>query len=351
MPRLKIFNASKSFGEKRVIDGISLESSDGELVVILGPSGCGKSTLLRLITGLEELDDGEIFIGEKRVDELPPQKRNVALVFQNYALYPHMTVEQNLAFPLKVAKMRRKEIKDRVLNVATMIGMADRLDARPAELSGGQRQRVALGRAIVREPDLFLLDEPLSNLDAELRTRMRREIVQLQKKLGTTLVHVTHDQTEALTMADRLVVMNEGKIVQTGTVREIYDQPADMFVASFVGTPKINLIDGFVSDTVIQPFNISTVFIPGKYRLREIVMGIRAEHLHVEADGKFGGKVAAVEYLGSKSILTVKHHDQFLFVQSDRNDFGVGDQVKFTVNPEDVLLFDKITGVNVRAQG
>ncbi|MCP4706821.1 MAG: ABC transporter ATP-binding protein, partial [candidate division Zixibacteria bacterium] len=241
MPRLNIKALDKNFSDTKVLDNINIETLDGELVVILGPSGCGKSTLLRLIAGLEDPDEGEIWIGKNRVDNLPPRKRNVALVFQNYALYPHMTVKQNLAFPLKVDKVNKKEIHERVVATATMIGLSDRLDSRPAELSGGQRQRVALGRAIIRKPDLYLLDEPLSNLDAALRNKMRRELVEIQRTLGTTTVYVTHDQTEALTMADRLVVIEKGKIRQIGTVEEIYNKPADIFVASFVGTPKINI--------------------------------------------------------------------------------------------------------------
>jgi len=347
MPRLNIVNVSKSFGDRKIIDGISFKTEDGELVVILGPSGCGKSTLLRLITGLEDPDEGEIYIGSNRVDRLPPRKRNVALVFQNYALYPHMTVEQNLAFPLKVAGAPKKDIKKRVRDVAAMIGMDDRLEARPSQLSGGQRQRVALGRAIVRQPDMYLLDEPLSNLDAELRTRMRREIVQLQRSLGTTTIHVTHDQTEALSMADRLVVMNEGKIRQIGTVHEVYNRPADMFVASFVGTPKINMIDAEVREGLIKPFDISEVFIPDKYRLREIVIGIRPEHIIADPNGKFGGEVEIVEYLGNRNILTVKFLDQTLLVQTDISGFKAGDRIRFSIDDRDVILFDKETGIGL----
>jgi len=347
MPYLNIVNASKSFAGKKVLDEVSLKTDDGELVVILGPSGCGKSTMLRLITGLEELDSGEIYIGEKRVDGLPPRKRNVALVFQNYALYPHMTVEHNLAFPLKVAGVSKKDIRIRVTEVAEMIGMADRLDSRPSQLSGGQRQRVALGRAIVRQPDMYLLDEPLSNLDAELRTRMRREIVQLQKNLGTTTIHVTHDQTEALSMADRLVVMNEGKIRQIGTVEEVYNRPADMFVASFVGTPRINMMETTVHDGLIKPFDISEVLIPEKYRLREIVLGIRPEHIIPDPEGRFGGEVKMVEYLGSRNILTVDFLGQDVLVQTDIVGFKGGEKFRFAIDKENVILFDKETGIGL----
>jgi len=344
MARLKIINLSKSFGDKKIIDGISLEASDGELVVVLGPSGCGKSTLLRLITGLEVIDNGEIYIGDNKINDLPPRKRNIALVFQNYALYPHMTIEKNLAFPLKVARLPKKEIKKRVAEVASMIDLGDRLKSRPAELSGGQRQRVALGRAIIRQPDMFLLDEPLSNLDAELRTRMRREIVELQKKLGVTTIHVTHDQTEALTMADRMVVMNEGRICQIGTVKDIYDKPADLFVASFVGTPAINLIDGSVDKGLVKPFDISAVFVPEKYRLREITLGLRPEHIKIDSEGPFGGEVLMSEYLGNRVIVKIRFLENNLLLLSESDKYKPGNNIRFSINTDKIIVFDNETG-------
>lgn len=344
MPRLNIKSLDKNFSGTKVLDNINIETKDGELVVILGPSGCGKSTLLRLIAGLENPDEGEIWIGDHRVDNLPPRKRNVALVFQNYALYPHMSVRQNLAFPLKVAKVNKKEIHERVLTTATMIGLSDRLESRPAELSGGQRQRVALGRAIIRQPDLYLLDEPLSNLDADLRNRMRRELVEIQRNLGTTTVYVTHDQTEALTMADRLVVIDKGKIRQIGTVEQIYNKPADIFVASFVGTPKINLIDGFISGGTIKPFNISTIFIPSDYKSREVTIGIRPEDIFLDKDSNLEGKIISVEYLGDRSLLSLKYSDYFLTISSEPDKFTVGDKITFSIKPERSFLFNKQTG-------
>lgn len=348
MPRLKVVNVTKSYKDQFTIDGISFETNEGELLVILGPSGCGKSTLLRLITGLEDIDDGMIYIGSKRVDTLPPRKRNVALVFQNYALYPHMTVEQNLAFPLKIAKMSKRETKERVVQTAEMIGLGDRLKSRPAELSGGQRQRVALGRAIIRQPDLYLLDEPLSNLDAELRTRMRREIVRLQKSLGTTLIHVTHDQIEALTMADRIIIMNEGRLVQIGPVREVYDKPADLFVASFVGTPAINLMDASVNEAIIRPFDIPAVMIPQKYRLRELVIGIRPEDIIADGEGKFRGEIKTVEYLGSRNILTVDYLDHTILIRTDYDEYKAGDSLRFSIKNDRLMMFDKETGQNLQ---
>ena len=221
MAGLTLKNISKSFGALKVLDDISLELADGELLVLLGPSGCGKSTLLRLIAGLESSDEGEIYLNDKRIDHLLPKKREVAMVFQNYALYPHMTVFKNLAFPLKVSGVSREEISERVEKVAAMLGLGEKLGDKPGQLSGGQRQRVALGRAIIRKPSIFLLDEPLSNLDADLRARMRLEIVKLQKEIKTTAIHVTHDQAEALTMADRIALLNEGKLLQVGTPEEL----------------------------------------------------------------------------------------------------------------------------------
>jgi len=344
MPRLKLFSIDKSFSGKKVLENISLETDDGELVVILGPSGCGKSTILRLIAGLETPDEGEIWIGDRRVDKLAPRKRNVALVFQNYALYPHMTVEQNLAFPLKVAKINRKEIREKILATSTLIGLSDRLDAKPLELSGGQRQRVALGRAIIREPDMYLLDEPLSNLDADLRTRMRRELVDLQRTLGTTTIYVTHDQTEALTMADRLVVIESGKIRQIGTVEDIYNKPADIFVASFVGTPKINLIEGHISGGTIKPFNFSKVFIPASYLAPEVIIGIRPEDVVIDDDGRFAGTVDSIEYLGDKNIVTVKYLTHKLTIATDPRKFAIDDIVRFNIRSGKPLFFNKKTG-------
>jgi len=345
MPAIRIIRAEKAFDGNRVLENINLHTADGELVVILGPSGCGKSTLLRLIAGLEQLDAGEIWIGERRVDTMAPRKRNVALVFQNYALYPHMSVEQNLAFPLKIAGVDRKEIKNRVLHTATLIDLVDRLNARPAELSGGQRQRVALGRAIIREPDLFLWDEPLSNLDADLRRKMRRELVDLQKKLGTTTIHVTHDQTEALTMADRLVVIDAGKIRQVGPVDEVYHHPSDLFVASFLGTPKINVLTGWISNNLVKPFDLSVVHIPNDYSDREVTIGIRPEDILAGEDGIFAGEVVAEEYLGGSSVITVAYMNHHLTLLVEPNAYTVGDTIRFSVRINRVHLFDRETGV------
>ncbi len=345
MPSLSLISISKSFSGTEVLKDISVEVKEGELVVILGPSGCGKSTLLRLIAGLEDVDKGEIYIGQDRVDNIAPRHRNVALVFQNYALYPHMTVEKNLAFPLKIAKMSRSEIREKVKQTAELLGLSDRIKNYPGQLSGGQRQRVALGRAIIREPDLFLLDEPLSNLDADLRTRMRREIVSLQKKLGVTTVHVTHDQVEALTMADRIIVLDSGKIRQIGTVNEIYRQPADLFVASFVGTPKINLVNGWVSEGLIKPFGISTVFIPSQYELREFLVGVRPEDIFIRDNGQYSGIINSIEFLGDRSVLTVEYLDNILTILTEPSQYSAGQEIRFDIPAEKVHIFDKNSGL------
>jgi ABC-type sugar transport system ATPase subunit len=342
MPVLKIESLTKSFNGKKILDNITLSTGDGELVVILGPSGCGKSTILRLIAGLEEADSGRIFIGERQVDTLSPQARNVALVFQNYALYPHMSVAQNLAFPLKVAGYKKDEIKEKVKNTAAMIGLLERLDARPSELSGGQRQRVALGRAIIRKPDIYLLDEPLSNLDADLRQRMRREIVELQKKLGTTTIYVTHDQTEALTMADRLAVIESGVIRQIGTPEEVYNHPVDIFVASFLGTPKINLIEGTIVDNQIMPFGWPVSMLPSSFAGKDkFIIGIRPEDILISAGGDYSGTIKSLEYLGDRAVAAVESKGFNLTAVTEPDRIEPGNNIKFAVNKEKLLFFEK----------
>ena len=233
----------KSFGELEIIRGVDLDIADGEFIVFVGPSGCGKTTLLRLLAGLEHLTSGEIFIGGNDVSDMPARDRNIAMVFQNYALYPHMTVAQNMGFGLKLRGMPKAEREERVLAAARLLNLADLLERKPRQLSGGQRQRVAMGRAIVREPDVFLMDEPLSNLDAQLRAQMRKEIKDLQHRLSTTMIYVTHDQVEAMTMADRIVVINKGEIQQFGTPSELFERPANQFVAGFIGSPGMNFVD------------------------------------------------------------------------------------------------------------
>ena len=242
MANLKINSLNKSFGTTNVINDISFEVKEGEFCILLGPSGCGKTTVLRLIAGLESQDEGEIFIGDKEVSNLTPKERDIAMVFQSYALYPHMSVYDNMAFSLNMQKKARQEIDNKVRETAALLGMEELLDRKPKELSGGQRQRVAIGRSIVRDPKLFLFDEPLSNLDAKLRSSMRVELARLHETLKATTVYVTHDQVEAMTLGEKIIVFDKGKIQQTGTPDDIYNRPANLFVASFIGTPQINLV-------------------------------------------------------------------------------------------------------------
>ena len=248
MAGLSIQGARKRFGTTEVLKGVSIDVADGEFTVIVGPSGCGKSTLLRSVAGLEELTGGSIVIGDRDVTDLPPSERGIAMVFQSYALYPHLTVRENMAFGLKIAKMAKTEIAEAVRRAAEILNIETLLDRKPAELSGGQRQRVAIGRAIVRQPQIFLFDEPLSNLDADLRVRMRYEFASLHRQLGTTTLYVTHDQVEAMTLADRIIVLRDGRIEQVGTPRELYARPANIFVAQFLGTPRMNILPATMAD-------------------------------------------------------------------------------------------------------
>ena len=348
MSNLTLRNITKRFGDLLVLDDINLDINDGELLVMLGPSGCGKSTVLRLIAGLEEVDRGEIFIDGKRVEKLRPRDRNVALVFQNYSLYPHMTVAKNLAFPLKVAKKSREEIRKRVESVAEVLGLEGRLNDKPGQLSGGQRQRVALGRAIIREPLVFLLDEPLSNLDADLRVRMRREIVALQRQQGRPMIHVTHDQTEALTMADRIALLNEGHIEQLGTPEELYSKPATRFVAEFIGTPKISMVSALIEDKRVIPFGFIA---PGAILSQvggegALLVGVRPEAVELCANGEYSAEVTACEYLGDHIVVTLNYqgHD-LLSLKAPISPPAVGQTVRFTVEQEALLYFRADNGV------
>ena len=288
MGKIQLRQVRKSFGDVHVIPGIDLDIEDGEFVVFVGPSGCGKSTLLRLIAGLEDTTSGTISIDGQDATELPPAKRGLAMVFQSYALYPHMSVKKNIMFPLKMAGMDPAEAEKRVANAAKVLNLTNYLDRRPGQLSGGQRQRVAIGRAIVREPSAFLFDEPLSNLDAALRVNMRQEISELHQSLKTTMIYVTHDQVEAMTMADKIVVLNAGRIEQVGSPLELYRSPANTFVAGFIGSPKMNLITGAEA---------------AKHGAATI--GVRPEHLDIVADGPWQGVVGLSEHLGSDTFLKV----------------------------------------------
>ncbi len=307
MAGLTIEQAVKSYGTTQVLKGVSLTVADGEFCVIVGASGCGKSTLLRAIAGLDQLDSGTISIGDRRVDQLPPAQRGIAMVFQSYALYPHLSVYENMAFALRLAKRPAREINEAVRRASNILGLDDYLERKPAALSGGQRQRVAIGRAIVRQPDVFLFDEPLSNLDASLRNRMRFEFAALHKTLGTTTVYVTHDQVEAMTLADRIVVMREGRVEQVGTPGDLYDHPANQFVAGFLGSPQMNFLSGEVVDDgaegralllaggerIALPVNSATAL------GAPLTIGVRPEHWRATSDAGLAVRANFIERLGS----------------------------------------------------
>ena len=303
MASVSLRNIVKRYGTAEVVHGIDLEIAHNEFVVLVGPSGCGKSTTLRMIAGLEEISDGEIRIGGARVNELPPRKRNISMVFQNYALYPHMSVRENLGFSLKIAGKPRDEVNTAVDEAAGILGLARLMDRTPAELSGGQRQRVAMGRAIVRHPDAFLFDEPLSNLDAKLRTQMRTEIKKLHQKVQTTIVYVTHDQVEAMTLADRIVIMRDGHIVQAGTPLDVFERPVDTFVATFIGSPPMNLVAGTVRDGSIVFSDGHCVPVPPEFadsvqNDARVQFGFRADVLMPEGHALPGGGAIANLELG-----------------------------------------------------
>jgi multiple sugar transport system ATP-binding protein len=316
MAEVVLEHVDKIFGPVHVIKSVDLSIADGEFCVFVGPSGCGKSTLLRLVAGLEDATNGTIRIGGRDVTRLPPARRGVAMVFQSYALYPHMKVADNITFGLKTAKTEKGETALRLQRAAKMLQLENLLDRKPAQLSGGQRQRVAIGRAIVREPQVFLFDEPLSNLDAALRTQMRIEIGGLHKELGATMIYVTHDQVEAMTMADKIVVLNAGRVEQVGAPLELYHQPANLFVAGFIGSPKMNLIKTRVTDaggglTRVELPGGSEIGVPSQgARLQKgqpVVLGVRPEHLSIgnSVDGQIPGRVRLTEHLGAETILYV----------------------------------------------
>ncbi|EYD71341.1 ABC transporter ATP-binding protein [Limimaricola hongkongensis] len=327
MGRITLDKVTKKFGDVEVIPPLDLTINDGEFVVFVGPSGCGKSTLLRLIAGLEDVTDGEIRIDGKPATDLPPAKRGLAMVFQSYALYPHMSVRKNIAFPMKMAGMPEDEQKRRIENAARALNLTDYLDRRPGQLSGGQRQRVAIGRAIVREPAAFLFDEPLSNLDAALRVGMRMEISELHKKLDTTMIYVTHDQVEAMTMADKIVVLRAGNIEQVGSPLELYRNPRNTFVAGFIGSPKMNLIEGAEA----KKHDAATI-------------GVRPEHIDVSAsEGAWKGRIGVAEHLGSDTFFHV--HDtglaETLTIRAGGEvDLHHGDTVFLTPQADKIHRFD-----------
>ena len=362
MAQVTIQNLYKSFGPVDVIHGVDIEISDGEFVVLVGPSGCGKSTLLRMIAGLESVTAGAIRIGDRIVNNLPPAERDIAMVFQSYALYPHKTVAANLAFALKLRKIDPATVKKRVRETAEILGLTPYLDRYPRQLSGGQRQRVAMGRAIVRDPRVFLFDEPLSNLDAKLRLQMRTEIKELHQRLKTTTIFVTHDQVEAMTMADKIVVMDDGRIEQVGSPMELYDHPKNVFVAKFIGSPAMNLIQGTVRRGGALGDGASGGGALGVeahgYRLpvsaesgvgdgRSVIYGIRPEHLEIADDG-FPARVSVVEPTGSETIVFLRFGEtDIVAVFRDWHDFKPGQTVHLRPRAERAHLFDAATGARL----
>lgn len=361
MAKVVLKGICKQYGAVEVVKDFNLEINDQEMVVFVGPSGCGKSTTLRMIAGLEDISSGEIYIGDRLVNDLAPKDRNIAMVFQNYALYPHMTVYENMAFSLKIKKMSKIEIDKRVKEAAQILQMENLLNRKPKELSGGQRQRVAMGRAMVREPAVFLMDEPLSNLDAKLRVAMRSEITRLHHRLKTTTIYVTHDQTEAMTMGDRIVVMKDGIIQQVDTPMNLYRKPQNLFVASFIGNPAMNFITAVVKFENKKCYiagNGFQVEVPGglvdpleKYRDKEVVFGIRPENIYDEAiametysQAIITARVEVVELLGAETILHLDLAGKvFLARVSSSNSYKVGAEVKMALNMNHMHIFDLIT--------
>ena len=354
MAYVEIRSATKSFGEAAVIHGVDLEIEERELCVFVGPSGCGKTTLLRLIAGLEELDDGEIHIGGERIDRLPPSRRGIAMVFQNYALYPHMSVFENMSFGLRLARADKAFIRERVEEAAEVLQISELLERRPRELSGGQRQRVAIGRAIVREPKVFLFDEPLSNLDARLRVRMRVELAGLHRRLKATMIHVTHDQVEAMTMANRIVVLNGGRVEQIGRPLELYQAPRNRFVAGFIGSPAMNFLDGRIASLRRRRVDVdlggggrvAVCCTPraGAVEGAPVTLGVRPEALGPggEGDSAIAGKVCTVERLGGETYIylgTAEGHELTVHVPGDRV-VAPGEEIAIGLHADRCHLFD-----------
>ncbi len=361
MASVRYEQVKKSFGEVDVIKGVDFDINDGELIVFVGPSGCGKSTLLRMLAGLETASSGDLYIGDVNVNDVPSKNRNIAMVFQNYALYPHMTVAENMSFGLKLRGVNKKERETAVIQAATILGIEDLLERQPHALSGGQRQRVAMGRAIVRDPDVFLMDEPLSNLDAKLRTQMRVEIRKLVHRLGTTTIYVTHDQVEAMTLADRIAVLDGGYVQQFGSPTELYHAPINRFVAGFLGSPSINFIRGkFTGETQLQLSDGQNITVPANRmisdpKVKDIEIGIRPEYINVLEDKtsavtdsdtvNWQAEVTLVESLGSEMLVYVQLDDQEVTIKiSDRDDIVEKGTINVTFDLSLAHLFCANTG-------
>ena len=355
MASVELKDIRKSYASLDVIHGISLDIADGEFIALVGPSGCGKSTLLRMIAGLEEITDGDILIGGTVVNSMTPRERNIAMVFQSYALYPHMTVAENMGFNLKLAGQPKNVIEERVAEAARMLDLGKLLDRKPSQLSGGQRQRVAMGRAVVRNPAVFLFDEPLSNLDAKLRVQMRSEIKTLHQKVGTTSIYVTHDQIEAMTLADRVVVLNHGRIEQQGTPLELYKTPANLFVAAFIGSPAMNLIEGVVDGEGDQPAarlkDGTAIRIAATRKVKRgqpVTIGLRPEHIGstVGGDISLSGRTVLVEPTGAQTHVVFElAGDQVTAVVDGEQLVKVNTPFAATVHHERVHVFDRASGL------
>ena len=349
MAPVNIQNIQKRYGQVKVIHDISVDIADGEFVVLVGPSGCGKSTLLRMIAGLEEVSDGEIRIGRREVSHLPARDRDIAMVFQNYALYPHMTVAENMGFALKLKKADAAEIAAKVQKAAAVLGLENLLDRLPRQLSGGQRQRVAMGRALVRDPQVFLFDEPLSNLDAKLRVQMRGEIKSMHQRIGTTTIYVTHDQVEAMTMADKIVVLHGGLIEQVGAPLDLYDRPANLFVAGFIGSPSMNFIDGRIEEGVFRSDKGLILPLPeglpiAEHGGRPLVYGIRPEHIRAATSG-LSARVGIVEGTGSEIYAKLDcGGEEVSCLFRERLNIRFGDKIEIAIDPASIHLFDKASG-------
>lgn len=345
MSGLTLKAVRKSYGTHEILHGIDLEVNDGEFVVLVGPSGCGKSTLLRMIAGLDTVTTGELEIGGKQLTHVSPQKRNIAMVFQSYALFPHLKVRKNISFGMELRGLKRTVIEEKIREAANVLNLTDYLDRYPRELSGGQRQRVAMARAIVREPSLYLMDEPLSNLDAQLRVKMRAEIKALHQRLGNTIVYVTHDQVEAMTLADRLVIMRAGKIEQQGRPLDLYDRPANTFVANFLGSPAINLMDGSLVAGALQVSGCDEKWgLASNLTARELAVGVRPDKCFLSDEG-IPGKVHLVENMGSEAVVHIETEGGLLrLLANERLTAKIGDPVCVGFDAGNVLLFDKDSG-------
>jgi multiple sugar transport system ATP-binding protein len=364
MATVSLRNLVKRYGALEIVHGINLDVADREFIALVGPSGCGKSTTLRMIAGLEDISGGEVLIGGKVVNDLPPRARNLAMVFQSYALYPHMTVRENMGFSLKIAGKPQSEIDARVADAARTLDLEQLLDRRPSQLSGGQRQRVAMGRAIVRDPEVFLFDEPLSNLDAKLRTQMRTEIKKLHAKVQSTVVYVTHDQVEAMTLADRIVIMRDGHIEQAGTPEEVFHRPATRFVAGFIGSPPMNLLEATVDDGAVVFANGDRLPLPQQFRSsvsagQKVVFGLRPDDLYPTGHGLHAGDAAAVHQTELRvSITEPLGNETLVFLDFTGRDWvgrmlnprplASGDRIAVSFDLSQAHLFDVASGKTLR---